>query len=54
MAARYTGSMLRRIALWDYFMGTLSPRELDHTRSHGKLGKILLKKKPRGPVFLTF
>ena len=35
-------------------MGTLSPRELDHTRSHGKLGKILLKKKPRGPVFLTF
>ena len=48
MAARYTGSMLCRIASWDYFMGTLSPLELDHTRSHGKLGKILLKKKPRG------
>ena len=46
MAARNTGSMLCRIALWDYFMRTLSPLELDHTRSHAKLGKILLKKSP--------
>ena len=44
MAARNTGSMLCRIALWNYFMGTLSPLELDHTRSHGNWGKFFLKK----------